>query len=453
MNGVSSASRSAYAGFTPLRTGLLAVVALTVMGCSDKEVILPGERLDIRAPFEDSAATTEPQVNRKQSFSAPRAVNNANWTHRNGGTSHYLGNPSLRSTLAPLWSASIGEGDSRKNRLSTDPVAANGRIFTLDSRARVSAHATNGGQLWSVDLTPTGDRSGETSGGGLAVANDVLIAVTGFGEMIALNVKTGAELWTQRVDANFNSNPTIYGDLVYAVSRDNIAWAVNIKNGRVQWQIPGTPSPTSIVGSAGPAISGDRVLFPFSSGEILSAFRRGGVRLWASSVSGRRPGAAYAGITDITGDPVVVGSTVYAANASGRTVALDLRSGDLKWTAPEGSTGPLWVAGGSVFLVSDQAKLVRLNANTGDIIWKVDLPYFEAEKIKKRKTIYAHHGPVLAGGRLWLASTDGYLRSFDPTDGREVARIELPDGATTNPIVVNNTLYIVTTAGNLLAYR
>ena len=60
---------------------------------------------------------------------------------------------------------------------------------------------------------------------------------------------------------------------------------------------------------------------------------------------------------------------------------------------------------------------IRLDAATGEVIWAVDMPYFTQEKIKKRKGIYAHYGPVLAGGRVMVVSSDGLLRAFDPTDG------------------------------------
>ncbi|MGB1006987.1 MAG: hypothetical protein ACPGVX_07405, partial [Thalassobaculaceae bacterium] len=35
----------------------------------------------------------------------------------------------------------------------------------------------------------------------------------------------------------------------------------------------------------------------------------------------------------------------------------------------------------------------------------------------KRAAVYAHYGPVLAGGRLVVASSDGVLRFFTPESG------------------------------------
>ncbi|MEY8117597.1 PQQ-binding-like beta-propeller repeat protein [Falsihalocynthiibacter sp. BN13B15] len=455
--------------FAPSRFGLkkaahlfagLAVVAL-LAACAKDEVILPGERIGLRAPFGAQEPATAMVVETRAevtlppapSFSARRPVTNSAWTHSNGSPQHHIDHPALAQTIRPLWSVDIGEGDSRKYRISTTPVAKDGRIFTMDSQSLVMAHNTSGALLWKRNLTPITDSPEDVSGGGLAISGDILVATTGFGEMVALDVKTGGEVWAQRVDANIASPPTIYNGLVYAISRNNVAWAVNLSDGRVKWQLANAPSDSGIIGGAAPAATNDVAIFPFSTGEMIATFPQGGVRLWSTTISGRRVDSAYAGITDITSEPVILGNTVYAGNASGRTIKFNRANGDVVWTAQEGAYGPVWPEGNSVFLVNDQSALVRLSAATGETLWKVDLPYFVEEKIKKRKTIYAHYGPVLAGGRLWVGSSDGVLRSFDPQNGQLLSTVPLPEGATTAPIVVNNTLYIVTGDGALRAYR
>ena len=121
--------------------------------------------------------------------------------------------------------------------------------------------------------------------------------------------------------------------------------------------------------------------------------------------------------------------------------------------ATEGALGPVAVAGGSIFLINDEAKLVRLDAATGEVIWSVAMPYFTKEKIKKRKGIFAHYGPVLAGGRVMVVSSDGLLRAFDPTDGSLTYTAEIPGGAAAQPAVAGGTLYVVGGSGQLHAFR
>ena len=431
------------------------LVVLT--GCGDREELLPGERLDLRAGLaqgEDAQTGTATEAPaRAVPFAPPPTVNHAAWTHRNGSATHRIQHPALAPNLTQVWSARIGAGNSRGHRITADPIVAGGRIFTLDSLATVSAHSTAGAALWSRDLTPPTERSTDASGGGVAYADGRVYVTTGFGALMALDAGTGAVLWEQRLDAPATGAPTVSGGLVYAVSADNVGWAVDARDGRVQWQLPSVPSQSSIAGGAGPAVTDELAIFPFASGELLAAFRRGGVERWSANVAGERRGRVYTQVTDVSGDPVVDGNVVYAANPAGRLVALSLESGDRLWTATEGALSPVWPSGGSVFLVSDLGQLVRLDAATGDRIWGTQLPYYTRERERRRKGVFAHYGPVLAGGRLIVASSDGVLRSFDPQTGALLGTTEISGGAATNPVVVGGTLYVVSNRGQLHAFR
>lgn len=436
--------------------GLLAVVLLS--GCFDREVILQGQRQDVRALRSDKfVPISGPEVRQGANQNVPLQIAaasvNGTWTHRSGSASHYAGHPALGSNLQLLWTADIGEGNSRKNQLTADPVVSGNRVFTLDSQSQVSAFSTNGARVWTRDLTPPHEKSTDASGGGIAVSGARVFVTTGFGKLVALDMVSGGTIWQQDFDSAVASAPTVVGDLVYVVSRDGRAWALSTNSGRVQWQIQGTPSVSGTTGGAAPAVNDRLVIFPFSSGQLKAASRSRGAEVWTTLVSGGRLGRAYTEITDISGDPVIVGDTVYAANYTGRTKAVSLATGEDRWTANEGSVSPIWVAGGSVFLMSDQNELVRLDAQTGRRIWGTKLPLFVKSKIKKRNKIFAHYGPVLAGGRLVLASSDGVIRSFNPDDGRLISTTSLPGGAASNPAVAGRTLYVVNAKGQLLAFR
>jgi outer membrane protein assembly factor BamB len=81
------------------------------------------------------------------------------------------------------------------------------------------------------------------------------------------------------------------------------------------------------------------------------------------------------------------------------------------------------------------------------------MPYFVDEKVKRRKAIYAHYGPVLAGGRVMVVSSDGLLRAFDPASGALTHTAEIPGGASTQPAVVGGVLFVVGGNGQLHAFR
>ncbi len=433
------------------RVGLsVAAVSLTVLAaCEEPEVILPGAREDIRP-----AADTETVATRgSKPISVPAQKANASWPQRPGTAAFRTTNAQLRATPQRVWSTPIGKGDSRKQRITAEPVVAGGLIYTLDSGATVSAVSPQGQKVWSTGLIPASDGDSDATGGGMAYANGVLYVSSGFGRLTALDAKTGVIRWQKRLNATGSGAPLVNDGLLYLVAGDETGWAIDAKDGRIAWQVQGTPSVGNVLGAPAPVVASDLAVFAFGSGDISATFRRGGISRWNASVAGGRRGRAAAQIVDVTGGPMVSGDTIYIGNHSGRTVAFDSGSGERKWTADEGAVDTVWPAGNSLFQVSDRSQLIRLDAATGAVVWAQDLPGFVKDKPNRRGPIVAHYGPIMAGGRLVIASNDGYLRFFSPVDGTLVHRVEVPGGATTAPVVAGQTLYVVSAKGDLHAFR
>ncbi|MBL4810790.1 MAG: PQQ-binding-like beta-propeller repeat protein [Rhodobacteraceae bacterium] len=423
----------------------LALAVLTGCGGAN-DVILPGERIDVRP-----AMVVE---NQAPALALPAPRVNADWTHRGGNAQHRLPHPALAANLTLAFTQDIGAGNNRRHRITADPIVLDGRVFTLDSAAQVSAVSTAGELLWSHDLTPAGDGASDASGGGMAAQDGTLFVTTGFGRITALNAVTGAEIWSQDLNAPGSAAPTVSDGLVFVVSRDSRAWALEAETGRIKWQSDGTPSASNVAGGAGVAVSGDIAIFPFPSGEVLGAFPQGGLRRWSSIIAGNRVGEAVSvAANDIGADPVIDGNVIYVGNVSGRVAALRLADGERLWTAVTGATSPIWVEAGSLFLVNDINELIRLNASDGSITWHVQLPVFEQEANWRQHTRYVHFGPILAGGRLIVGSSDGLLRQFDPVSGASLGDVVLPAGAASLPVVAGNVLYIILENGQLAALR
>jgi len=428
-----------------------------ISACTKEEVILQGEREGIRDVLsetggENALASAEP-LQGPLPLALPATRANADWTQSIASPGTRTAHPALSASPSLAWSVSIGAGDGRRGRITADPVVADGRVYTLDSQARVSAVSTGGKVLWVRDLTPPNDNSNDASGGGLAHGNGMLYVASGFGLLTALDAATGEEVWQQNLRATGSGSPTVAGDLVYLVAGDEVAWALDAADGRIRWQLSATPDIHNVLGAPAPAVTDKYVVFAFGSGEIQGAFRQGGLRRWDTQIAGRREGYSASRVEDITSDPVVDGDRIYVGNHSGRNVALDLGNGERLWTAPDGPLSPIWPAGDSVFLVTDRNELLRISSEDGSRIWSHTLPFFTKDKPKRQAEIFAHHGPIIAGGRLIVASSDGLLRFFDPVSGNPIGSSSLPGGASTNPVVAGGTLYVVNTKGQLLAFR
>lgn len=437
------------------KAGLI-LLAVGLSACSGtQEIILPGERLDVRDGLAGSSTSTAAAPNTTVAISLGAQVSRATWTQTGGSASHAAGhNRFTSSTPAVAWVTPIGQGNTRKLRIASAPVAANGLIASFDAGSQVTVvSATTGTPVWTQNITPASEKQGDASGGSLVISGSTLLAATAYGDVIAFDLSSGAKRWTQRIDAAGAAGMSAHKGLVYVVGGDSQLWALDLKTGLVKWQITGPETIASRVGAPAPAVNDRLVVAPFAAGDVYGLFRKGGTRLWSASIAGQRAGSVYANVSDITSDPVIVGNTAYMGNQAGRFAAFDMDTGERRWTAREGAYSPAAVVGGSVFIVTDRAEVVRLSTQNGTRIWGQQLPLFTTDKVKKRKAVYAHFGPVAAGGKLWVASSDGMLRGFAPNSGALVSQVTLPAGAASDPIVVGGVMYVLLETGALVALQ
>jgi outer membrane protein assembly factor BamB len=435
------------------RVAAACLALLALAACGERELILPGEREDVSVAT-DGAGNVVPAVaepGEVPPLVLPPAARNADWTHPGGSATHLGGHPALDGAVSRIWSADIGAGNGKRTRLTAAPVVAGGRVFTLDANAQVTAFSTEGATLWRTDLTRPGEGAGEGLGGGLAVDGGTLFAATGFGEVVALDAASGDIRWRGAVEAAIRSAPAADGGVVVAIGRNDVAYGFDAATGAAVWRVQGIGRGPGLLGGSTPAIRAQLTVLPMISGEVMGVATRNGFTAWTTALRDGREGQVRAQIADITGGPVIDGDVVYAANYTGRLAALDRRSGERLWTLGEGAVGLAVPAGNSVFLLADTGEVMRVAAADGRVLWRTALP--EWVRPDRRRLAIPHFGPVLAGGRLWVAGGDGLLRAFDPATGTEAGAVEVPGGAAGLPAVAGGRMYVVSGDGQLHAFQ
>ncbi len=432
-----------------LRPLLAAAALASLAGCSlfEGEDRLEGTRQPVRAATADEAGAGV--IDRALPPAAPLAA----WTQTGVNAAHFGGHPEAPLGFSRIWSADAGQGTSSDSLITSAPVAGGGRVYTLDAAAELRAFdAGSGALVWSASLVPNEDEDGEEGfGGGLALAGDRVVATTGFGEVLALSAASGEILWRRRFGAPFRAGPAVERGVVVAVTRASEAFALSLADGAVRWRAQGVASDAGYLGGASPAIGGGGAVLPFASGELVAVDLASGRRFWGAVITGGRRGLARAAITDLTGDPVILGPLVVSANQSGRTAALETGSGRRVWTRALGSTQPLWAAGDTLWMMSDAAELLRLDGATGRTLWRRALPAFEDEEDREDPITYS--GPVLVSGRVLVTDNLGNLWSFDARTGAGEVAVDLPEGSITGPVIAEGTVFVLDDEGGLHAYR
>lgn len=409
---------------------------------------LPGERVSVLRL--DQALVPDADV-ADIAVRLPKPWRNKAWTQAGGTANHALHH--LEGAEAPQrhWRINIGTGSDDELRLLASPVVALGQIYTFDARSRVSAFETATGKLiWRRNLTPKDEEAGAL-GGGVAFADGVLYATTGYGYVHALDAGTGESLWQQRVGAPVRGAPTAAAGRVFAITYDNRLFTLSGQDGRVLWSHTGLPEDAGVLGSPSAAVDGDVVLVPYTSGELIALRLENGRVIWSDQLIRSSRVTPLTTLSEIRGHPVVDRGLVIAVSHSGRIVAIELRTGRRVWDRDIGGIETPWVAGDFVYLVSSQSEVICISRRSGRVKWVVQLPAFEDEEDREDPIHWS--GPVLVSDRLILNGSNGQAIAISPYTGELLGRIGLPDGAFIPPIVADGTIYILTDDAQLLAYR
>jgi outer membrane protein assembly factor BamB len=432
------------------------LMALSLSGCdwldsivSKRKAPLPGERIAVmqdRREIEPDKDAGSINV-----VLPPPAVNDS-WPQSGGFANYAMQHLAVGEAPQVIWSADVGAGSSSSRILTAPPVVADGKVFAKDAEATVTAYNADTGQkIWSVTLKPEKARDADEFGGGLAYYGDRLFVTTGFAVIYSLEAATGKEVWNSQVSAPVRGAPLVFNDRVFAISIDNKLHALAAVDGQDLWSFTGLQEMSGYVGGNSPSASGDIVVAPFTSGELVGLRLDTGRTVWNESLVGpRREARAFGNLADIRGRPVIDRGVVLAMGSAGTVAAIDLRSGQRLWERNIGGSQTPWAAGRFVYVVSSTADVICLERDTGKVKWVTPLTQYRDEK-RHDPILWA--GPVLAGDRLLVGGTTGELLALSPYTGEIIGKVNIGSPIRLAPVVANRVIYVLTDNGRLVALR
>ncbi len=420
-------------------------VCVLLAACAAPEERLEGDRLPLLALEASSVEQEETTLPAGARIDLPPPRRNADWPQEGGSASHTLPHPAFSGTGGDrVFTAAAGRMASAE--IGASPVAGGGRIFVLDGRARIRAFdAKTGAAIWRRALTVGGENTAPAFGGGLALDGDTLYVATGLGTCAALDAESGKVRWRYNTGRPFRSAPIAGSGLIFFMSHDNRMAARDAETGLEVWHHQGIAEQTILLNAASPAIAGNLLIAPYSSGEIFALRVESGAFIWSSSL--RRSQAALIAEVANQASPVVQGDHIIATGSSGHITAFAQRNGQPVWSQNVASASRPAVAGNYVFAISRAGFAVCLDNITGDILWAVNLN----KDTPDNTPIW--HGPLLAGGHLYMTSSQGDLLRLNARNGTISSRRKVADAFDSPPVIAGETLYLLTRSMNLIALR
>jgi outer membrane protein assembly factor BamB len=430
---------------------IAALVALSgcgIFGGGKPKTPVLGERVPIL--LSEDAAEVDPAIADVQVL-LPAPAENAAWSQPGGNASKSMGHLALGASPTRAWTAQINGGSNRA-RLAAAPVVANGRLYVVDVTGTVHAFAADtGARAWSVATTTDSANAASRFGGGVSVEGERLYATNGLGDVVAMNIADGSQVWKVKPGGPLRGAPTIFAGQVYVMSQDNQLIALNEADGATVWTASGALEASGVFGVAAPAGAQGTIVAGFSSGE-LSAYRyENGRVVWQDALSRTSISTSVSSLADIDADAVIDQGRVYAIGQGGRMVSVELNTGQRIWEQSIAGISTPWVAGEWLFVVTDEGKLMCLARSNGKVRWMTQLARYRDEEDKKDPISWL--GPVLAGGRLVLVNSRGAITYVAPETGQVQATVPTEDSYSLPPLVANSTLYLLGDSGRISAYR
>ena len=288
-------------------------------------------------------------------------------------------------------------------------------------------------------------------GGGIAIDGDHLYAVTGRGQLLALNLSNGTQAWQVDLHSPARSAPLVSNGEITVVTVDQQLQAFSQADGKYLWSYQATASNTGTIGQAGPAAADGVIVAGFESGDLAAVRQGSGTLIWTDNMGGIKGQSTLADFGSVRGAPIIQGGLVYAIGLGGLLAALDIRSGRRVWQRDIAGANTPWLAGDFLFLVSTDQKLAALSKEDGSVHWVTDLPRFQNPK--RTKGLITWFGPTLVGGKLIVLSDHGKMAVLDATTGALVASSTLPDTASTPASVAQGVVLVLTDDATLTAFK
>ncbi|MBS0286171.1 MAG: outer membrane protein assembly factor BamB [Proteobacteria bacterium] len=195
-----------------------------------------------------------------------------------------------------------------------------------------------------------------------------------------------------------------------------------------------------------PYVSGENVFAADHSGKVVALNNKTGKKLWSSN-TGKKFSAG----------PTLVDNMLMLTTSDAKVVALDATSGHLLWETKVTSEVLASPGGknGIVLVHANDGSVSAINAKNGEKIWVVD-------QSTPSLTLHFSSSPVVVGERVLVGYSTGKLLALNLHSGviEWERAISLPQGRSeiqrmvdisADPLVVDDTAYVITYQGKMAA--
>ena len=332
--------------------------------------------------------------------------------------------------LSITWNLSF---DGENEIGNFEPGFSSQNLFFADSEGTLSSIAINNGEtVWSTELNFLA--SGTAAGFGIVVVADV------DGNVIALDQKDGAQLWSTNVKGEILSKSVIDTKIVVVKSGSGELIGLNRVSGEIEWSYRSKLPPLTVRGSSSPVLSDDKVFVSFDNGRLGVFDINSGFPLWDGAISYVSGTSELANLIDGDSSPVIEGGLVYTTNYQGNLNIFDIAQKRSVWTNEISSFYSPIIMRGLLIVAEADSTMKSFSLTSLEESW-INEDYLNREL----------SNPVSYKGSLIVGDFEGYIHIIDPLNGKTIGRKKLSRKPIKSIFTRSNSLYVIDEAFNLFS--
>jgi outer membrane protein assembly factor BamB len=338
-----------------------------------------------------------------------------------------------------LWGDKVGGGKKQvKLRLGLGPAYDEGLVFAASDKGELAAvNLETGHQVWVKKFKKMQLSAGPGAGLGVVIVGSTK------GWVIALEAASGKERWRVRINSELLSAPAISDKVVVMRSVDGRLHGFDAGTGKELWSVEQQVPRLSLRGTAVPVIAKEIAVSGFDNGKVMAVSLTTGDTVWDTALATPHGRTELDRLVDVDSAVSIIGDNVFATGFQGRTAMIALDSGQIWWAHDMSSYRGLAADGENLYVTESDGSVVALRQRDGSEIWRND-------KLKRRGL----STPAVTDTAIAVADYQGYLHWLDKQTGELVARERIAKYRVSNPpIAIKDTVVVLTDSGKLAAYR
>jgi len=342
--------------------------------------------------------------------------------------------PTLK--VGKVWSTNIGKGLDKAGR-QLRPAYSSGSLYAADYNGLLMAiDADSGRKQWEI-------KTKLPFTGGPGISDKLLLMGTQDGEVFAFDASTGTQLWSATVTSEVLAPPAEADGLVIVRCIDGRVFGLDADTGQRIWIYDHSVPLLTLRGNAPLLLRAGVVFVGYDGGQVVALRQDDGTLMWEQTLVTTEGRTELERLSDIDGQLVFIASDLLVSSYKNRLASLAADSGRLLWFKDISSATGVTVDRINLTLSDKDGNVWLLDRRNGAESWKHN------QLLRRGLT-----RPVIYGSFVVVGDGEGYLHWIKISDCHFAAREKVGGkGFSGPPLVVGNTLYVMTNKGELSAYR